>query len=95
MLRADPLHVATTEGIKGEDVCDLMVTAVEHRFGKVNRLPQTIEWLTDNGSCFIAGPIRRRGSRPAAYSQDRHRTPAAGPAMTGLRPDGRAAGSRV
>ena len=52
-------HVATTEGIKGEDVCDLMVTAVEHRFGKVNRLPQTIEWLTDNGSCFIAGPIRR------------------------------------
>ena len=52
-------HVATTEGIKGEDVCDLMVTAVEHRFGKVNRLPQTIEWLTDNGSCFIAGPTRR------------------------------------
>ena len=52
-------HVATTEGIKGEDVCDLMVTAVEHRFGRVNRLPQTIEWLTDNGSCFIAGPTRR------------------------------------
>jgi putative transposase len=52
-------HVATTEGLKGEDVCDLMVTAVEHRFGKVNRLPQTIEWLTDNGSCFIAGPTRR------------------------------------
>ena len=52
-------HIATTEGIKGEDVCDLMVTAVEHRFGKVNRLPQTIEWLTDNGSCFIAGPTRR------------------------------------
>ena len=52
-------HVATTEGIKGEDVCDLMVTAVEHRFGKVNRLPQTIEWLTDNGSCYIAGPTRR------------------------------------
>lgn len=52
-------HVATTEGIKGEDVCDLMVTAVEHRFGKVNRLPQTIEWLTDNGSCFIAGSTRR------------------------------------
>lgn len=52
-------HVATTEGIKGEDVCDLMVTAVEHRFGKVNRLPQTIEWLTDNGSCYIAGSTRR------------------------------------
>ena len=42
--------VATTEGIKGEDVRDLMVTAVEHRFGRINRLPETIEWLTDNGS---------------------------------------------
>jgi len=26
-------HVATTEGVKGEDVRDLMVTAVERRFG--------------------------------------------------------------
>jgi putative transposase len=51
-------HVATTEGIKGEDVRDLMVTAVEHRFGPVNRLPQSIEWLTDNGSCYIAGGTR-------------------------------------
>ena len=47
-------HVATTEGIKGEDVQDLMVTAVEYRFGPVNRLPETIEWLSDNGSCYIA-----------------------------------------
>lgn len=51
-------HVATTEGIKSEDVRDLMVTAVEHRFGLVNRLPKTIEWLTDNGSCYIAGDTR-------------------------------------
>lgn len=47
-------HVATTEGIKSEDVQDLIIVAVESRFGKVNRLPQTIEWLTDNGSCYIA-----------------------------------------
>jgi hypothetical protein len=47
-------HVATTEGIKGEDVQDLMITAVEYRFGPVNRLPQTIEWLSDNGSGYIA-----------------------------------------
>jgi putative transposase len=39
--------VATTAGISGEDVRDLMVAAVEHRFGRVNRLPGTIEWLTD------------------------------------------------
>ena len=47
-------HVATTEGIKGEDVRDLMVTAVEQRFGRVNHLPTIIEWLSDNGSCYTA-----------------------------------------
>src|SRR5512132_3496674 len=52
-------HVATTEGIKGEDVRDLMVTAVEHRFGRVNQLPQTIEWLSDNGSGYTAHETRR------------------------------------
>jgi len=57
--RAAMGHVATTEGFKGDDVCDLMVTAVEYRFGTINRVPQTIEWLTDNRSCFIAGEARR------------------------------------
>src|SRR4051812_41527352 len=38
--------VATTSGIAGEDVRDLMVAAVEHRFGRLNRLPVEIEWLT-------------------------------------------------
>ena len=52
-------HIATTEGIKGEDVRDLMVAAVEQRFGPINRLPATIEWLTDNGSCYIAGDTRK------------------------------------
>ncbi len=46
--------VATTQGIKGEDVRDLMVASVESRFGQINRLPQTIEWLSDNGSGYIA-----------------------------------------
>ena len=47
-------HVATTEGIKSEDVQDLVITAVENRFGRINTLPKPIQWLTDNGSCFIA-----------------------------------------
>jgi len=47
-------HVATTEGIKSADVQDLVITAVENRFGRINALPKPIEWLTDNGSCFIA-----------------------------------------
>ena len=36
-----------------------MVAAVEHRFGQVNRLPQTIEWLTDNGSGYVSTETRR------------------------------------
>ena len=51
--------LATTGGISGDDVRDLMVAAVEHRFGRVNHLPATIEWLSDNGSCYIAGDTRR------------------------------------
>ena len=52
-------HVATTGGIKGEHIRDLMVSAVEHRFGQINRLPAAIEWLTDNGSCYTATDTRR------------------------------------
>jgi len=49
--------VATTGGITGELVRDLMVEAVETRFG--NTLPeQAIEWLTDNGSPYIARDTR-------------------------------------
>ena len=50
--------LATTGGIRGEDVRDLMVTAVEHRFGRINHLPVTIEWLTDNCSWKIAANTR-------------------------------------
>lgn len=52
-------HVATTEGIKSEDVRDLMVSALGHRFGQIDRLPTAIEWLTDNGSCYTAIETRR------------------------------------
>ena len=50
--------VGTTGGISGDDVRDLMVAAVEQRFGRVNRLPQPIEWLSDNGSCYVARDTR-------------------------------------
>jgi putative transposase len=49
--------LATTGGISGDDVRDLMVVAVEH-LGRVNRLPVTIDWLSDNSSCYIAGDTR-------------------------------------
>ncbi|WP_267414892.1 IS3 family transposase, partial [Sphingomonas sp. GC_Shp_4] len=51
-------HVATTGGITAGDVQDLMVATVEHRYGQVNRVPQPIEWLTDNGSCYTARDTR-------------------------------------
>lgn len=51
--------VATTAGITSEDVRDLMVAAIDHRFGRVNQAPSPIEWLTDNGSCFVGRQTRR------------------------------------
>lgn len=51
-------HVATTGGITAEDVQDLMVATVEHRYGQVSRVPEPIEWLTDNGSCYTARNTR-------------------------------------
>ena len=52
-------YVATTGGISGEDVRDLMVAAIESRFGRVNRVPEEIEWLSDNGSPFVARDTRQ------------------------------------
>jgi len=35
-------------------VRDLMLQAMEYRFGSVNKLPHKIEWLTDNGKYYLA-----------------------------------------
>jgi transposase InsO family protein len=40
-------------GISGEMVRDLMVAAVERRFG-TTKVPHPVEWLSDNGSAYIA-----------------------------------------
>jgi putative transposase len=49
--------VATTAGIDSDLVCDLMVESVEARFG--DAIPDTpIEWLSDNGSPFVAHHTR-------------------------------------
>ncbi|MFA9462609.1 DDE-type integrase/transposase/recombinase, partial [Thiohalorhabdus methylotrophus] len=45
--------VATTKGIDGDLVRDLMVASLEHRFGPVARAPSPIEWLSDNGAGYI------------------------------------------
>ncbi len=49
--------VATTGGITGDMVRDLMVEAVEGRFDDESP-KRPIEWLTDNGSPYIARDTR-------------------------------------
>ena len=44
---------ATTAGISGEIIRDLMIACVERRFGTV-RTPHSIQWLSDNGSVYAA-----------------------------------------
>jgi putative transposase len=50
--------VATTRGIDAGLVGDLMMQAVEYRFGRHATVPSEIEWLTDNGSCYTAAETR-------------------------------------
>ena len=45
--------VATTAGISGEMIRDMMVRCVEQRFGTL-RAPYPVQWLSDNGSIFAA-----------------------------------------
>ena len=45
--------VATTAGISGEMIRDMMVRSVEQRFGAL-RAPHPVQWLSDNGSIFAA-----------------------------------------
>jgi transposase InsO family protein len=48
-------YVATTGGVSGEMIRDLMLATVEHRFGSDARhVPHAVEWLSDNGSCYTA-----------------------------------------
>ena len=45
--------IATTAGISGEMIRDMMVRCVEQRFGAI-RAPHPVQWLSDNGSIFAA-----------------------------------------
>ncbi|HHV2661141.1 IS3 family transposase [Escherichia coli] len=55
----EALHWAvTTGGFDSETVQDVMLGAVERRFG--NELPASpVEWLTDNGSCYRTNETRQ------------------------------------
>jgi transposase InsO family protein len=46
-------YIATTGGMSGKNIQDLMLETVEYRFGKP-KAEQEVQWLTDNGSCYTA-----------------------------------------
>ena len=47
-------YVASTRGIDGGMISDLMTETLHYRFGQVDQLPHTVQWLSDNGPCYIA-----------------------------------------
>lgn len=62
MIDADDREIiawkaVTGAGISGSDIRDLVLEAVEARFGD-SRAPNTIEFLADNGSPYTAGETR-------------------------------------
>jgi len=60
--------VATTSGITGDMVRDRMVEVVEARFGGASQEPP-IEWLTDNGSQYIARDTRSFFHAPSDWDR--------------------------
>lgn len=46
-------YIASTGGINGEAIRDLMIETVEYRLGS-SSVTQPIQWLSDNGSCYTA-----------------------------------------
>jgi putative transposase len=71
------------KGLPGEPVRDMLVEAVERRFGAVEAMPEqcTLEFLTDNGSAYIAqetrGIAKSLGLKPI-------NTPVCSPQSTGM-----------
>jgi putative transposase len=67
-------------GISGSDVRDMMLEAVETRFGSF-RAPEPVEWLSDNGSPYTALKTRRFAAQLNLVSCF---TPVASPESNGL-----------
>lgn len=46
--------VSSSRGIDGALIRDLMSETIEARFGKVLKVPHPVQWLSDNGPCYVA-----------------------------------------
>jgi hypothetical protein len=74
-------YVATPATINGELICDLMLASVQKRFGDdTRRVPQRIQWLTDNGGAYTpmrpSRLLRHSASSPAPRHLTRQRATA-------------------
>ena len=54
-------YVARTEPLSADDIEELMVKAVEKRFGESLRCPREIQWLSDRGSIYRAKSVQDLG----------------------------------
>lgn len=54
-------YVARTEPLSADDIEELMVKAVEVRFGDSLRCPREIQWLSDRGSIYRAKSVKDLG----------------------------------
>jgi transposase InsO family protein len=52
-------YVATTGGISGDLIRDLIAESIESRFGIVDKVPRKIQWLSDNGPAYTARATRQ------------------------------------
>jgi putative transposase len=73
-------YVASTIGIDGQAIRDLMLETVEYRLGGPNA-NSPIQWLTDNGSCYTARETVAFGRQ---LGLDIRTTPAYSPESNGM-----------
>jgi len=55
-------YIASTIGIDGQAIRDLMLETIEYRLGKAFT-EKPVQWLTDNGSCYTAKETVAFGKR--------------------------------
>lgn len=53
-------YIASTKGVDGAMIRDLMLETVEYRLGQPN-IPHKLQWLSDNGPCYTAHETVRFG----------------------------------
>jgi putative transposase len=73
-------YIASTIGIDGQAIRDLMLETVEYRFGQP-KTARKVQWLSDNGSCYTARETVAFGRE---LGLDIRTTPAYSPESNGM-----------